>query len=92
MDHLSPEVNRPRREADHTIPPSVEAKSAWRNSSTLPYACMVFIWTISVSVLIRLRAVGKEIWFSIYGGGEIMVFMLTTSRLPVACLHNIPRR
>ena len=92
MDHVSPGINRPGPEADHSNPPSAEATNVWHNTFTLSYAFIVFIWTISVSTVIRLPAGGSEIWLSIYGRGEIMVFILTTWRLPVTYPHIILRR
>jgi len=38
MVSLSPEVKRPRREADHSLPFNAEVKNAWNYSSSPPYA------------------------------------------------------
>jgi hypothetical protein len=37
---LSPGVKRPRREGDHSPPPSIEVKKIWIYTSTSPYAFM----------------------------------------------------
>jgi hypothetical protein len=38
---LSPEVKRPRREADHSFPTSAEVKKMWTYTSTPPYALVI---------------------------------------------------
>jgi hypothetical protein len=42
MVALSPGVNRPGREAEHSPPSSAEVKKTWIYTSSLPYASMAF--------------------------------------------------